>query len=512
MRFSHSLVFLAMGVALAACTMHPLYQRQVTGERTRKQSTRGSPSSQGAPNEPATTQCPPEDLGQAVRPDGSLRLTGGQVIVLGPGPYEFASVCVQDTAVIRFCRSTEIRLTGEAPSVIGGGGIGPLTSKRGSLRIEAPHKPPLYILVENKTAPVDLVIDSPKGNVTLAITGKTGVNVSGSPLGTMTHNAAWGDTHNFPSCDAPPKPPDPPPAPPPEPPLPEPRFQRTSTFRASDEPQTFVVPPGVQQIVVEAWGAGGGGGSADKASARGGGGAFARAGIQVVPGEELQIQVGKGGAGGKLPGHGQTSGGGGGASIVSRGNTTLLVAAGGGGAGADGCTGCEDGLAGHGGAGGADVGGRGQDVKCYAEDGARATGGEGGRQAEGGQGGSGPSGKGEPGGPYKGGGSKGWHGVAQGGDGSVGGASNAGNGAGGGGGSGLYGGGGGGWRTTYCGGGGGGGASYSHPQNRDSILRAGAGPRPGNPADLHRQDDAGAGGQPGAPGQLGRVVVFFRAP
>ncbi|HEY8210166.1 MAG TPA: hypothetical protein VIG99_21920 [Myxococcaceae bacterium] len=428
-------------------------------------------------------------------------------MVLGPGPYDFSRICVQDESVIRFCRSTVIRLTSEATSVIAGHGIGPVNGERGSLRIEAPHRPPLYVLVENTSAPVDLDLQVPNGTVTVAITGKTGLNISGSPLQSMTSNAGWGDTHNFPPCDAPPPAP-PAPPPPPEPSLPEPRLQRTSSFTLSDEPQSFVVPPGVQRITVEAWGAGGGGGSAGKANARGGGGAFVRAGIAVSPGEALQIQVGAGGAGARLPGFGTTSGGGGGATLVARGNTTLLVAAGGGGAGADGCTGCEERLAGNGGAGGAEVGERGQDVRCYERDGDRATGGEGGGQAAGGRGGTGPSGKGEAGASYRGGGSHGWTGVAQGGDGSSGGESKAGNGAGGGGGAGLYGGGGGGWRVTYCGGGGGGGSSWSHPQNRETVLRAGAGPRPGNSADSHR-DGAGAGGAPGAPGQPGRVVVFF---
>ncbi|HVE87681.1 MAG TPA: hypothetical protein VND93_32710, partial [Myxococcales bacterium] len=400
---------LALGAALAGCaTPKPPPPPPPHGPLQPERPPPPPPPPATVPDE-RPADCPPEDLGRAERTqDGALLLTGAQVVVLGRGPYEFSRICVQDQAVIRFCGSTVIHLTGEQPTVIGGGGIGPLGSRRGSLRLEAPDRPPLWVLVENKTAPVDLYVDSPQGNLTVAITGKTGLNISGSPLNQVTHNAGWGDTHNFPPrCGAPAPPP-----PPPPPPLPEPVAQESRAFTASEEPQSFRVPAGVHRLMVEAWGAGGGGGSGGKANAQGGGGGFARATIQVSPGEELQISVGEGGAGTGLPGFGTTAGGGGGASFVSRANTTLLVAGGGGGAGADGCGGCEEGLAGGGGAGGAEVGERGQDVVCYREEGDRATGGAGGTQSSGGAGGAGPSGRGEPGAAFKGGASRGWTGIA----------------------------------------------------------------------------------------------------
>ena len=70
------------------------------------------------------------------------------------------------------------------------------------------------------------------------------------------------------------------------------------------ESGTFVVPAGVTEITVQAWGSGGaGGGSTDagwylaRGGAGGGGGAYASSTLTVEPGQELQVVVGAGGTG-----------------------------------------------------------------------------------------------------------------------------------------------------------------------------------------------------------------------
>jgi len=89
---------------------------------------------------------------------------------------------------------------------------------------------------------------------------------------------------------------------------------------------TFVVPPGIKTLGVEAWGAGGGGSNflpfPDCVSGAGGGsGGYLRTVISVTPGESLAITVGAAGAPGTA----------GGASSVARGGTILVSAGGGGG-------------------------------------------------------------------------------------------------------------------------------------------------------------------------------------
>jgi hypothetical protein len=73
----------------------------------------------------------------------------------------------------------------------------------------------------------------------------------------------------------------------------------TETFSTNS---TFTVPAGVYQITVEGWAGGGGGGgrstSGSGGAGGGGGGAYARATINVTPGEIYNVIVGGGGAGG----------------------------------------------------------------------------------------------------------------------------------------------------------------------------------------------------------------------
>jgi hypothetical protein len=195
--------------------------------------------------------------------------------------------------------------------------------------------------------------------------------------------------------------------------------------------QVFIVPDGVKQVAVEAYGAHGGwaGGSL-------GLGGYVKAKLNVTPGERLYIYVGGAGtesAGGYNGGGGcyteiDTGAGGGGASDVRQGGdgwVDRVVVAGGGGGG---------GLYTGGGNGGGLTGAQG-------EAGTDCTGGGGGTQPSGGAGGIGS--------PSNLAGAYGAFGI--GGAGSI---------FGGGGGGGYYGGGGGGSVTLFSGGGGGGGSSY----------------------------------------------------
>ena len=110
----------------------------------------------------------------------------------------------------------------------------------------------------------------------------------------------------------------------------------SQTFDFAGTQQTFVVPAGVTQLTIAAYGASGG---ATPSVAPGRGGRVT-ATVAVTPGEMLSVYVGGeglaaggfngggGGGGGGL----SVAGGGGGASDVRRGSTKLVVAGGGGGA------------------------------------------------------------------------------------------------------------------------------------------------------------------------------------
>jgi hypothetical protein len=251
------------------------------------------------------------------------------------------------------------------------------------------------------------------------------------------------------------------------------------------DPGTYdlLVPAGVEDVIVIAWGAGGAGGSQGGGTGGGGGHVFA-GGLAVESPETLRVIVGSGG---------RAEGGGGGASMVYRGPTLLAVAAGGGGGGSDGCSGCNMGGAGGAGGGAEGQAGGGTDRGISPWPFGFATGGGGGTALAGGT--AGTTGgstagstclsDGEPGadglGGRGGGGRPDCMGGAGGGAGTDGGTAGWGNGSGGGGGAGYFGGGGGGGRYTYFGGGGGGGSSWAHPSlfTGTVTLVSGSGPTPG---------------------------------
>ncbi len=100
----------------------------------------------------------------------------------------------------------------------------------------------------------------------------------------------------------------------------------TNTYEASG---TFIVPSGVTNLTVEAWG--GGGGARNDSTSRyggGGGGAYARSMLDVAPGATYAVTVGQGGA------PASTLGGAGGDSWF--GNVTQLLAKGGSGSSTNG--------------------------------------------------------------------------------------------------------------------------------------------------------------------------------
>jgi hypothetical protein len=212
------------------------------------------------------------------------------------------------------------------------------------------------------------------------------------------------------------------------------------TFDYTGAAQQLVIPAGVTQIVVDAYGADGGNGSL----AAGGRGGRVQATIPVTPGETLTITVG--GAGRDRPGLSAQAGGfngggptsgdggsGGGMSDIRRGGVFLVVAGAGGGGGTPGA-------GGPGGAGGGLTGGNGVASGGGAGlGGSQAAGGSGG--AAGGIGTAGTAG-------------------ASGTGGTAGSRSGSLQYGGGGGGAGYFGGGGGGGGTA-AGGGGGGGSSYT---------------------------------------------------
>jgi hypothetical protein len=225
-------------------------------------------------------------------------------------------------------------------------------------------------------------------------------------------------------------------------------------FSYTGAPQTFVVPAGVTQVTVAAWGAAGG--SCGTGTGAGGLGGMTEATISVTMGESLDVFVGGGGgcggagyAGGGNGG--MNAGGGGGESDVRQGGSSLanrVVVAGGGGGGSGGADG----------AGGANAGGAGGLAVAAAGAGG-ALGGGGGTQLFGGTAGGGNT-PGLPGSLGTGG-----NGVTVG--------SGTTTTSGGGGGGGYNGGGGGGTNNSEQGGGGGGGCSFTEPSATGVLMTAG---------------------------------------
>ncbi len=164
----------------------------------------------------------------------------------------------------------------------------------------------------------------------------------------------------------------------------------STTFNFTGGLQTFIVPPGVTSLFVQAWGAQGGSGALGGNSVGGGTGGlggYAEGFLAVTPGDILNIFVGGQGAtpaggfnGGGIGGT-ANAGGGGGSSDIRVGGTAeanrVLTAGGGGGGGRGGCH-EGSGTGGVGGAGGAGGGGIGQDGNDSPQSSGVAGGGKGG--------------------------------------------------------------------------------------------------------------------------------------
>lgn len=276
----------------------------------------------------------------------------------------------------------------------------------------------------------------------------------------------------------------------------------------------FVVPSGITELLVRAWGGGGEGGN--QSGATGGGAGFIQGRVPVTPGEALDVWVAEGG-GYNRPGHGD----GGGASYLRRGALDLLIAGGGGGGGSDGNSGNSM-AGGSGGAGGGLQGQAGQSgVGSIAAYCTSVTGGTGATQAAGGMGGtfggSAPGCNGQNGARDIGGRATGTNSNCD----STPGAyqwrsgGGQGNGGGGGGGAGYYGGGGAGFIWTYCAGGGGGGSSYADASVLGVVHQAGSANLAGLEAEAFGAGRGGdrcqlsSGACPGSQGGNGRVEISY---
>lgn len=142
-----------------------------------------------------------------------------------------------------------------------------------------------------------------------------------------------------------------------------------TTYNYTGAMQTYVVPAGVTQVKIEAWGGQGADGATGGQATLGGTGGlggYAEGTLNVVPGQVLNIFVGGQGSGpaggynGGGAGGGMSAGGGGGASDVRVGGILstdrVIVAGGGGGGGRAGCETVTAGVGGNGGSGGGGVG------------------------------------------------------------------------------------------------------------------------------------------------------------
>ena len=258
----------------------------------------------------------------------------------------------------------------------------------------------------------------------------------------------------------------------------------------------WVVPAGVTQVSVKAWGAGGGAGQgmSPARGGHGGGGGYASSVITVTPGETLTVRVGGGGAAGGV----RKSGGGAGYSAVLRAATFLVQAGGGGGGAGTETTGVSGGDGGAGGDigtnGGAGSGSRAGLGGTDSSGGAAGTAGIPGTAGSANTGGRGSNGGGAAGGVDEGG--------AAGND----------NGHGAGGGAGRFGGGGGSGTGVSAGGGGGGGSSFA--TGSGIVEMTGSGQSPANTGDGDYAGSAGLGGTGGVSsstsGNPGLVVITYQ--
>lgn len=292
----------------------------------------------------------------------------------------------------------------------------------------------------------------------------------------------------------------------------------TTSFTTAGN-DSFVVPSGITSITVKAWGGAGGGGAGNGNSGvggTGGGGGYAKAVINVTPGETLTLRIGAGGA--KATAN-QRGGSGGEASKVQRSSTILVEA--GAGAGGGGRRGNTSGTEGDGGAGGGTTGQQGR---------AGSTGppGLGGTQSAGGTGGNG-TGDGATGVSQGGGNGSGTTacnnnvtGTGSNGTGGTGGTFTTTCQGGGGGGGGYYGGGGGATSSSNntSAGGGGGGSSYINPTGLvagTDVNTVGSYQTPGNSGDSDRGGfaDGGAGASTfgaATAGEQGIIVISYTTP
>lgn len=299
----------------------------------------------------------------------------------------------------------------------------------------------------------------------------------------------------------------------------------TSTEFVTAGADTYSVPSGITQVLVEMWGAGGGGGGGGTVSigGGGGGGSYASAIVNVTALESLNIVVGGAGTRGDFSSGGSGTisgdgGGGGGHSEVNRAGTPLVIAAGGGGGGGGDNSSTTPGGAGA--PGGDDIDGFDGGSSGGAGGGVGAT------SVSGGAGGAGGNNSGASGGSEFGGdgadgrsnqgsdGSKNNGGSNGGGDGGNGDQNSNGFGAGGGGGSGYFGGGGGSGSVSGQAGGGGGGSgvSFFEALATGTTAQTGTGSIPGNDGDTDRggAGDGGTGGatsSSGTDGTDGKIII-----
>lgn len=131
--------------------------------------------------------------------DGALRLSGDDVFVLGPGPYEFSSICVQDSARLLVCDETDVFLGNEKISVIQGQGLGAFGTDPVVVNLHLePNPAEAFIYFDAEVAPITLLLFASGADLTYALHGMAGVVIDGQ---NMQNNATYqGGGPMFPPC------------------------------------------------------------------------------------------------------------------------------------------------------------------------------------------------------------------------------------------------------------------------------------------------------------------------
>jgi hypothetical protein len=131
--------------------------------------------------------------------DGSLRLSGDEVFELGPGPYEFSSICVEGQARLLVCDETTVYIGKDVTTIIGGLGIGAAGDVPATVHFHLePGSDETYVYFNATTQPISLVLYGAGAHLYFAVIGAMGAAIDGQVM--LNESTYLGGTPEFPPC------------------------------------------------------------------------------------------------------------------------------------------------------------------------------------------------------------------------------------------------------------------------------------------------------------------------